>query len=152
MEKEMFFDYTKYMENNNLSMAMAAYRSNSSDENLGILYQELLDAEYVVPVLFEGETQISQVRNDTRVNLFTMKNNQGDRYYLVFSAIQEMKDWQVNVPKNTIALNFTDLVNLLEKSPNVKGILIDPLSGNMVFEKELMFTLSEFDSQPSAFS
>ena len=127
---------------------MAAYRSNSSDENLGELYQELIDAEFVVPVLIEGEIQIHQVRNDTRVNLFTMKNNNGDRYYLVFSSIKEMKDWQVKVPKNTIALTFSDLVSLLNKSPDIRGILVDPMSGNMVFEKELMNTLSEFDSTP----
>lgn len=136
------------MELNRLSAAIAAYRSDPSDENLGVLYMELCAASYVVPVIFEGDYNDTYVRSDTKVNLFTMKNTQNEKYYLVFSSINNFNSWQADVHKDTISLTFKDLVLLLGRSPHVSGILIDPHEGNMVFDKELMQMLYDISEKP----
>ena len=147
--------YTFYkgenMENNTLAMAMAAYRSNASDENLGYLYQELLHSTFFVPVIIEQKQYASDVdilKNETHVNLYTMKNGEGARYYLLFSSKETLNEFAQLARKESIQLNFRDLVRLLQKEEAVAGILLDPASGNMVFEKDLIFTLAEIDEEP----
>ena len=139
------------MENNTLAMAMAAYRSNASDENLGYLYQELLHSTFFVPVIIEQKQYASDVdilKNETHVNLYTMKNGEGARYYLLFSSKETLNEFAQLARKESIQLNFRDLVRLLQKEEAVAGILLDPASGNMVFEKDLIFTLAEIDEEP----
>lgn len=135
---------------NGLMYSIAAYRSNDSEENLGSMYQELIDSTFIVPVIItpkpvEGEE--INLTKDTRFNFYVMKNKDGARYLLIFSCLQSIKDWANTNKPDTVNLAFKDIVNILKKDESIQGILVDPMDGNMVFERELMFTLFEIDNE-----
>jgi len=132
---------------NDLYMAIAAYRSNNSDENLGNLYQGILEAEYLIPVIFDPKPVQSdekiQLDANTKIHFYTMKNNEEKRYYLAFSDQNQLNTWFQQEKPDTITLNFQDVLKMLVKDMNVSGLLVDPAEGNMVFERELLFALQE---------
>ncbi len=139
------------MENNTLAMAIAAYRSNTSEENLGYLYRQLLNSTLAIPVIIEQKQFASDaeiLKNETHINLYVMKSNTGKRYYLAFSSKENLNAFHNGEMENSIPLNLHDLCRLLHKDERIAGILLDPESGNMVFERELLFTLEEIESEP----
>ncbi len=116
-----------------LSYAMAAYRSQNTDENLGKLYNEISCATY--------HLTIGQV-NESTIHFDLMKNGNGDRYLLAFSSLSEVTDF-FGKEKKALSFGLSELIDLIKKDASLCGILVDPKSGNMVFDKELLESIYE---------
>ena len=135
---------------NGLSYAMAAYRSNSNDENLGDIYNELINADFIVPLILPFEAKEGQeipLDNSTPIQFCILKNADGLKYLLLFTTSDKFDDWSTNPNINYTTLGFQHIVNILKKEEDISGILVDPRDGNMVFERELLFTLEEIDNE-----
>lgn len=128
------------IKNDGLKDALAALKETKTKENENKMFAEAKKARFLVPVM------LSNVNNQLQTRFVLVNTQDGKSYFPAFTDEEEAKKLDIKDQKERqyIVRNLKEF-ELLFKDPNNKatGIVINPMSANIVFPKELIKQLNE---------
>lgn len=134
------------LNNENLVAAMNAIRENENSETQNKFLQIAIQSTYFAPVdiisedgtLLEG-TGKTKIPEGSKFNFKLITNQNGERYFPLFTDIDEFQKWNQGKQIKTIVVNFPQMSSLVSKKPDeVAGFVINPMGQNMIFPKALL--------------
>ncbi len=137
------------LRNEQLVATMNALKENENKDTQSAFVTEALKAKYFAPVdilnpdgtVLEGEGKM-EIPKDAKFNFKLIVNNKGEQFFPIFTDISEFQKWNKDQKIKTIVVVLPQMASLAEKKDNeVKGIVINPMSQNLVFTNEILANL-----------
>ena len=136
------------LKNEQLIANMNALKENENKDTQSAFVTSALKAQYFTPVdiigadgkMLEGNGKM-EIPKDAKFNFKLIKNNKGDAFFPLFTDIKEFQKWNKNAKINTIVVNFPQMANLVSKNSETNGLVINPMSQNLIFTRELLDNL-----------
>lgn len=134
------------LENDVLVTAMNALRENETPETQGAFINAAVKARYFAPVdVIDGEGNPltgngkMEIPKDAKFNFKLIINSKGEKFFPLFTDIEEFQKWSGDAQIKTLVVVFSQMANLVNKRADaVKGFVLNPMSQNLVFPKELL--------------
>ncbi len=135
--------------NEALVKAMEALKADENTETQRALIERVLTAKFFTPVdvidadgnMLRGNGKIS-IPKDAKFNFKLIQNTKGENYFTVFTDIDEFRKWSKTAQVNTIVVVFPQIAQLAaQKSDSVHGLVINPMSQNIIFTQEAIQNL-----------
>lgn len=135
--------------NEGLVKAMEALKADENTETQRVMIEKVLMAKFFTPVDVldaEGNPLRGQGRvaipKDAKFNFKLIQNVKGENYFTVFTDIDEFRKWSKTSTVNTIVVVFPQIAQLVaQKKENVHGLVINPMSQNIIFSQEAIQNL-----------
>ncbi len=146
------------LENESLVATMNALRENENHETQNKFLQEAVKAKYFAPVdiinedgsLLQGTGKM-EIPQNSKFNFKLVTNQKGEQYFPLFTDIDEFQKWNKSEQIRAIVVVFPQMANLVDKkSESVKGFVLNPMSQNLVFTKELLDNILEHAKKKQA--
>ncbi len=137
------------LKNGELVKAMNALKKEETPETQRALIEHVIGARFFAPVdvmgadgnMLTGNGKID-IPPDAKFNFKLIENAKGERYFAVFTDIDEFQKWNKADRVNTIIVVFPQIAQLAaEKAEEVKGFVINPLTQNIIFSQEAIKNL-----------
>lgn len=133
------------LKNEELVAAMNALRENENKDTQTAFVTAAIKAKYFAPadVLNSDGTPIEgsgkmEIPKDAKFNFRMLINNKGEKYFPLFTDIQEFQKWSKSAQIKSIVVVFPQMADLVSKKPETSGFVINPMSQNLVFTKEIL--------------
>lgn len=133
--------------------AIQKYREKQDNDSLSDMIETMVNGKYLAPVSIESQTNPlagEKVGKNFPMNmkvLFHMiENNQGVRYFLAFTSLEEMHKWRDDSEMPVAVVSFDDLYSMITQAPNDSvpgGFVINPYGINQVFTKEQTVSIKQ---------
>lgn len=141
-------DRNKPVTNPELVRAMEAYLQNADDNNADkMLEQIVMHAQFLIPAGgFPADstgTGEMTIEKDTTVQFHLISRQNGEQFFLAFTDWDELRKWKNAPDMQTVVLRFDDYAAMLEKSPHITGIAINPMSHSITLNRRLITALAE---------
>ena len=150
------------LKNGELVKAMDALKKEETPETQRALIERVISSRFFAPVdvmgadgkMLTGNGKID-IPPDAKFNFKLIENAKGERYFAVFTDINEFQKWNKTDRVNTIIVVFPQIAQLAaEKAEEVKGFVINPLTQNIIFSQEaiknLLGAMRQFAEQQKA--
>lgn len=146
------------LENGNLVAAMNALKEKETPETQNAFLTEAVKAKYFAPVdvldadgkPIEGSGKM-EVPKDAKFNFKLLINSKGEQYFPLFTDIDEFKKWSKDQQIRTLVVVFPQMAGLVNKRADVvKGFVLNPMSQNLIFPKELLDSIFKYAQQQVA--
>lgn len=150
------------LKNGELVKAMDALKKEENAETQRALIENVLGARFFAPVevmdangnMLTGNGKID-IPPDAKFNFKLIENAKGERYFTVFTDINEFQKWNKSDRVNTIIVVFPQIAQLAaEKAGEVSGFVINPMTQNIIFSQEaiknLLTAMRQFAEQQRA--
>ena len=83
-----------------------------------------------------------EIPKDAKFNFKLIKNSKGEQYFPLFTDIQEFQKWNKSEKIKAIVVVFPQMAGLASKTrDNSNGLVINPMSQNLIFTNELLDNL-----------
>lgn len=137
------------LKNEELVKAMNALKQNENAQTQGAFVAAAVKASYFAPVdvldkdgtPIEGDGKM-EVPKDAKFSFKLLKNTEGQSFFPIFTDIGEYQKWNKDEKIKTIVVNFPQMASLTMKKADVAtGIVINPLSQNLIFTRDLITNL-----------
>ncbi len=146
------------LENEALVAAMNAIRESETPETQSAFVQEAVKAKYFAPVdvLDENGTPLvgtgkMEIPKNAKFNFKLVTNNKGEQYFPLFTDIDEFQKWNKSEQIKAIVVVFPQMASLVSKKADVtNGFVINPMSQNLIFTKELLDNILKHAQQAAA--
>ncbi len=132
------------LNNEALVKTMEALKKEETRETQSAFIEQAVTARFFAPVdvvdadgnMLTGNGKID-IPPDAKFNFKLIENAKGERYFAVFTDINEFQKWNKKDRVNTIVVVFPQIAQLaLEKTADVSGFVINPMSQNIIFSQE----------------
>lgn len=145
------------LENEALVATMNALRENENPETQNAFLQAAVKAKYFAPVdviadgkPLEGSGKM-EIPKDAKFNFKLVTNNKGEQYFPLFTDINEFQKWNKSEQIKAIVVVFPQMASLVEKKSDVaNGFVINPMTQNLIFTKELLDSILKHAQQQVA--
>ncbi|MBQ8612750.1 MAG: enhanced serine sensitivity protein SseB C-terminal domain-containing protein [Ruminiclostridium sp.] len=146
------------LENEALVAAMNAIRESETPETQSAFVQEAVKAKYFAPVdvLDENGTPLEgtgkmEIPKNAKFNFKLVTNNKGEQYFPLFTDINEFQKWNKSEQIKAIVVVFPQMASLVSKKADVtNGFVINPMTQNLIFTKELLDNILKHAQQAAA--
>lgn len=134
------------LKNETLVKAMEALKANETLETQNAFIKAAIPAKYFVPVdivnadgsVIEGSGKV-KVPEDAKFNFKLIVNNNGDQFFPLFTDMDEFRKWNKSEKIKAIVATFPQMAGLVSSKTDVaKGFVINPMSQNLIFTKEIL--------------
>lgn len=137
--------------------AYAAFKENETDENR----QKLMDANnrivtltlrgtFLVPAVVQQNTQLVQDKQNhlkfqdkPQARFMLVKHKENGTFFPVFTDMDEFKKLENKEGFKAINMKFSDVATLTEQTQFVNGFVINPVSTNLPFSKEMLANIKQ---------
>ena len=134
------------LENDALVAAMNALRENETPETQGAFINAAVKARYFAPVdVMDGDGNAltgsgkMEVPQGAKFNFKLIINSKGEKFFPLFTDIAEFQKWSGDAQIKTLVVVFPQMASLVNKRADaVKGFVLNPMSQNLIFPKELL--------------
>ncbi len=146
------------LKNETLIEAMNAIKANETSETQQAFVKAAVESKYFAPVdvmdsegkLIEGSGKM-EIPQGAKFNFKLIANSKGEQYFPLFTDIAEFQKWSKTEQVRTIVVTFPQMAGLVDKRADVtKGFVINPMSQNLVFPKELLDSMFKFAQEKIA--
>ena len=137
--KKLFVD--PVITNNELVIAIKLMQDKYTRENHQDFINQMIHARFLCPVLFDPNPEINiagmtQVSDDTKVLLSSLKNKNGESYLVAYTDNAEADRRKQADNQHTIACSYFDFCSILQKENcPYAGFVINPFSENVIVSK-----------------
>ena len=136
------------LKNEDLVAAMNALRENENKETQSAFIGAAIKAKYFAPVdvlkadgtPIEGSGKM-EIPKDAKFNFKMLKNAKGEQYFPLFTDIDEFRKWSKTDQIKSIVVVFPQMADLVSKKDETSGFVINPMSQNLVFTREILDNL-----------
>lgn len=130
-------DVNKPVTNPELVKSMDDFLAEKSAEKELILIKKIKKANYLVPIVFEGEIEGNIFKKDSTISFKLITNNLNQSFFLAFTDWDELGKWSKE-REETLISTYDDLSHMVLKSEHVEGFVINPYNQNFVITKEVI--------------
>ena len=107
-----------------------------------VLEEIVMNARFLIPAeihMFSEEEQknLENPEHNARVRFCMMTNDKKETYFPAFTTMDELHKWSPSYDGETMALSFDEYAAMLSKSNDLKGMVIDPFSENLVIDSRM---------------
>lgn len=137
------------LKNEALVETMNALKKDENPQTQGAFMAAAVKANYFAPVdVLDSEgnpiegTGKMEIPKDAKFNFKLLKNTNGESFFPMFTDIEEFQKWNKDEKIKTIVVNFPQMASLVIKKADVAtGMVVNPMSQNLVFNKDLIVNL-----------
>lgn len=137
-------DINEPVNNPRIQGLMRQAAGNPTEEIMNLVYEELaMNARFLSvmmlskePVQKEDGTAVFEQDSVMQLPLLTAPD--GGKFYPAFTDWNELSKWREILEPKTLLLNFDDYVALTLRNEDIKGMVINPFSENMMVERPLL--------------
>lgn len=133
------------LKNEELVAAMNALREKENSETQNKFIGAAIKAKYFAPVdvLNSDGTPVTgsgkmEIPKDAKFNFRMLINAKGEKFFPLFTDIQEFQKWNKAEQIKSIVVVFPQMADLVSKKPETNGFVINPMSQNLIFTKEIL--------------
>ena len=146
------------LENEALVATMNALRENETPDTQNKFLQEAVKAKYFAPVdiinedgsLLQGTGKM-EIPQNSKFNFKLVTNQNGEQFFPLFTDVEEFQKWNKSEQIRAIVVVFPQMANLVDKkSDSVKGFVLNPMTQNLVFTKDLLDSILEHAKKKQA--
>ncbi|NCB34091.1 MAG: hypothetical protein EOM64_09505 [Erysipelotrichia bacterium] len=139
--------------NDALKKAIDSVKENGTKENQNRMFDEIRKASLLVPVLFssefkpDGKGRITMPKG-TQIKFILVNTVAGKSFFPVFTDMEEAKKLKISQSGNLqyVVKHIAEYETILNDPNNhAEGMVINPMSQNIVFPKQLVQTLNHID-------
>lgn len=130
------------VKNPELVEAMNAMLRHNTEKTRGHMAAVLMDAHLLSPI--ERQTVLTEKEGpSTRIRFEHIENEQGEKYYLAFTDMNEYAKWNEDETHNqALIMTMEDFGNILIRNLNdLEGFVINPYGENVSISKTLLLSL-----------
>lgn len=136
--------------NPKLIEAINAMRENFTPDTQNVTINAALRSTFYVPAIIEKKKEIVANANNevkfeekpkARFLLIKKQNKDGgesDTFFPAFTDNDELAKFKTEEPYQRVKMKFGDLAMLVEQVPTIKGFVINPMSHNLPFTREML--------------
>ena len=134
--------------NPKLIEAIAAMRADFNPDTQNIVINKALRGTFYVPAIIEKKKEIvANANNEVKFEekpkarfLLIRKqgDNGGDTFFPAFTDAEELSKFKSDEPFQRVKMKFGDLAMLVEQVTTIKGFVINPMSHNLPFTREML--------------
>ena len=137
------------LKNEELVKAMNALKKEENRETQTALIEHVVGARFFAPVdvsdadgnLLTGNGKMD-IPKDAKLSFKLLENAKGERYFAVFTDMNEFQKWNKAERVNTIVVVFPQIAQLaMEKSAEAAGFVINPMNQNIIFLQDAISNL-----------
>lgn len=113
------------------------------NEVMGNLISEIvMNARFLAVVKFSKEPSYDIdgtliLPDDANITFTMVNNNNGERFFPIFSETEELEKWKDVDASNTIQVPFNNIAMMLASNKNFSGFVLNPFSDNMTVSREI---------------
>ena len=145
-DKNIFPD----LKNEALVEAMKAVNKAENRETQSKLIEEAIKSSYFAPVdiigedgnVLQGDGRM-KIPEKSKITFKLIKNNKGESYFAIFTDINEFQKWNKSERVNTIVVVFPQIAQLVFKTTDVAGFVINPMTENIIFNRDALKSILE---------
>lgn len=127
-------------------------KEEDTPERREMFVQEMMRATFISPVMIDpppvkGEDGVNRIPAGSKVSFPLIHSKKGEKYFMAFTDIDELKLYQKEENPNVFALKFEDYVSMLLREDDMgrkseaMGIVINPMSSNIIMLKDTIANL-----------
>lgn len=140
-------DVNKPITNPKLVEIMNKFLNERSAENEIVLIDRITQAQFLSPVILDGEIQNGTIKAGATISFKMLTNNSNESFFMAFTDWEELGKWSKE-KEQTLISTYEDLKSMVEKdAQRVKGFVINPYGQNIVITPELIQYFSRRKSE-----
>ncbi|WP_184313765.1 enhanced serine sensitivity protein SseB [Anaerosolibacter carboniphilus] len=139
-------DVNQPVTNPELVKSMNLFLKEKSAENEFNLIEKITQANYLVPVIFQGKIEDGVLKKDSIINFKVISNSSDESFYIAFTDWDELGKWSKE-PEQTLISTYDDLKHMVLKSEGIKGFVINPFNQNFIITPEVIEYFSRRKSE-----
>ena len=136
--------------NPKLIEAINAMRENFSPETQNTTINAALRGTFYVPAIIEKKKEIvanadNEVKFEEKpkARFLLIKKPDGDTFFPAFTDEDELAKFKSNEPYQRVKMRFGDIAMLVEQVTTIKGFVINPMSHNLPFTREMLENIKQ---------
>jgi hypothetical protein len=142
----LMVDVNQPVTNPELVKSINEFLKEKSAENEFFLIQEITKANFITPIIFQGEIEDGVLKKDSIMSFKLITNSSDESFHLAFTDWEELGKWSKE-PEQTLISTYDDLKHMVLKSDGIKGFVINPFNQNFVITPEIMEYFSRRKSE-----
>lgn len=137
----------KSVENSALEAALYKYKNSTTDANKFVLLDEILRAQFLIPVTFSperAENSAASEKVNADASFVCLANEENERFLMAFSSLNELNKLEKAENLQTLVLAFDEIAAILSDTGTaLAGMVIDPYGNDVQVSNELAAYLKE---------
>lgn len=130
-------DVNKPVTNPELVKIMDDFLQEKNIEKEFALIKEIKEANFLVPIVFEGEIEDGILKKDSIIKFKLITNDLNQSFFPAFTDWDELGKWSKEREQALIS-TYDDLYYLVLNNKNVEGFVINPYNQNFIITREVM--------------
>lgn len=129
------------VKNPKLIEAMRQMQRNDNEKTRGAFAAALMESRTLSPII--TQTVVEKDGPSTRIKFEALRSNEGDKYYMAFTDMDEYGKWNDDGTHNhALIMTMEDFGNILIRTPSdAKGFVINPYGENITISKKVLLSL-----------
>lgn len=137
--------------------AYAVFKENETDENRkkfndanNRIINLTLRATFLVPAVIQQNTQLVQDKQNhlkfqdkPQARFMLVKHKENGTFFPVFTDMDEFVKLENKEDFKPVNMKFSDVATLTEQTPSVAGFVINPVSTNLPYSKEMLANIKQ---------
>ncbi|HQD53525.1 MAG TPA: enhanced serine sensitivity protein SseB C-terminal domain-containing protein [Peptococcaceae bacterium] len=139
----MIFNENRPVSNPRLVDIMNKFILEKTKQNEILLINEIIQAEFLVPVILEGKIENGVLCPGSTLHFKTLINDRNEAFFIAFTDWDELRKWSKQSEQTVIA-GYDDLKGLVfQEGDEISGFAINPYGQNFVLTPEIMQCFSK---------
>lgn len=138
-----------------LIKAFAAMKAENNNDTKTKFFQELTKSRFLTSATFDKEPVMqpdgkAKLPADAKINFRLITNSEGQKYFPVFTDMEELNKLPDHEKTKTITTGFSDYVRFLQSDTlGIMGVVINPFHENIIIPKEVILQLANARLTPT---
>lgn len=117
------------------------------DAQEAVLNEIVTNAKFLIPAVVteippEEAKNLKNPEHNTRIKFSMITNDKNENYFPAFTSMEELYKWQEDYNGNTLTLGFDQYAQMLAKSNDFAGMVIDPFTHSLIIDNRMAEELS----------
>lgn len=126
--------------NPTLMLAISRMKEDDNKESQKKMMEEAFKAKFLVPCVMQmkpgTEQETKRDTTNTFVNFNMLKTKGGQMYFIGFTDMDSLKQWQDIPNQNGMIMTFEDIADMvLRAGDKAEGFVLNPMTTNLAFHK-----------------
>ena len=138
-------DLSKLANNEKLTKAIKKFFEKPARETEKVFIKEILNANYLIPVKFEGHVKDGIMQEGSQISFVYIKDINGKKFSPIFTSYEELKKWNKDHEQMVVMPYEQAIATLLDAGFELEGISINPFSENIILNNEKINYIKNYD-------
>ena len=136
--------------NPELKEAIEAMQAEGSKQNIDNMINKVIEAKFILPARVTQIPSASTtngrtvMNNQTQVQFRLLENTKKEKFFGVFTDIEELYRWKGNEEAQKVVTDFDSIAHMvMDPKSNVLGFVINPFHENLPFTQEMLTSIGQ---------